>query len=68
MSDPKQKRILLIGNGCWGANHLRILKSMPVELFVADHQEQRLRSADVLESHRGRDARSLFRRIGRVSF
>jgi hypothetical protein len=34
MSDAKQKRILLIGNGRWGANHLRILKSMPVELFV----------------------------------
>jgi hypothetical protein len=35
MSDPNQKRILLIGNGRWRANHLRILKSMPVELFVA---------------------------------
>jgi hypothetical protein len=32
MSDAKQ--ILLIGNGRWGANHLRILKSMPVELLL----------------------------------
>ena len=47
MSDAKQKRILLVGNGSWGANHLRILKSMPVELFVADQDEQRLRSAGV---------------------
>jgi hypothetical protein len=28
------KRILLIGLRRWGANHLRVLKSMPVELFV----------------------------------
>jgi hypothetical protein len=28
------KRILLAGLGRWGANHLRVLKSMPVELFV----------------------------------
>jgi hypothetical protein len=68
MSDAKQKRILLVGNGSWGANHLRILKSMPVELFVADQDEQRLRSAGVSESHCSTDARSLFRSIGRVSF
>jgi hypothetical protein len=40
MSNAKQKRILLIGIGRWGANHLRILKSMPIKLFVADHYEQ----------------------------
>jgi hypothetical protein len=28
------KRILLIGLCRWGANHLRVLKSMLVELFV----------------------------------
>jgi len=28
------KRILLIELGRWSANHLRVLKSMPVELFV----------------------------------
>jgi hypothetical protein len=52
MSDAKQKRILLIGNGRWGANHLRILKSTPIELFVANHQEPRLRSAGVPETRR----------------
>jgi len=57
------KRILLIGVGRWGVNHLRILKSMPIELFVADRREQRLRSVDVSQSHRSTDARSLFSRI-----
>jgi len=57
------KRILLIGIGRWGGNHLRVLKSMPIELFVADHHEQRLRMADIPESHRSTDARSLFPRI-----
>jgi UDP-N-acetylglucosamine 3-dehydrogenase len=58
--DAKRKRILLIGIGRWGANHLRILKSMPIELFVADHHEQRLRSTGVPETRRGTDPRSLF--------
>ena len=44
MSNAKQKRLLLIGFGRWVANHLRILKSIRVKLFVADHYEQRLRS------------------------
>jgi hypothetical protein len=39
------KRILLIGAGSWGANHLRVLKSMPIELHVANHNDQRLSSA-----------------------
>jgi hypothetical protein len=52
ISDAKQKRILLIGVGRWGANHLRILTSMPIEVFVADHHEQRLKSAGVPETHR----------------
>jgi predicted dehydrogenase len=54
------KRILLIGVGRWGINHLRVLKSMPVELFVADHHEQRLASVDIAQSHRSTDARSFF--------
>ncbi len=33
MSLPK---ILLIGVGRWGANHLRVLSSLPVELYVAE--------------------------------
>ena len=63
MTDAEQKRILLIGIGHWGVNHLRILKSMPVELFVADHHQQRLKSTGVPESHSSTDARSLFPKV-----
>jgi UDP-N-acetylglucosamine 3-dehydrogenase len=57
------KRILLIGIGRWGVNHLRVLKSLPIELFVADRHEQRLSSMDIPPSHRSTDARSLFPKI-----
>jgi predicted dehydrogenase len=57
------KRILLIGIGRWGVNHLRVLKSMPIELFVADHREQRVSLVDISRSHRSTDARSLFSKI-----
>src|SRR6266404_9353303 len=54
------KRILLIGLGRWGANHLRVLQSMPVELFVAEHDPERLNSSGVAQSHRTPDAATLF--------
>src|SRR6267143_313937 len=54
------KRILLIGLGRWGANHLRVLQSMPVELFVAEHDAERLNSSGVSQSHRSADASALF--------
>ena len=54
------KRILLIGLGRWGANHLRVLQSMPVELYVADTDAERLNSSGVPQSHRTADARSFF--------
>src|SRR6266404_6960822 len=57
------KRILLIGLGRWGANHLRILKSMPIELFVAEHDEKRLTSAEIPEDRRSNHARALFPKI-----
>ena len=57
------KRILLIGVGRWGVNHLRVLRSMPIELFVADHHKQRLNSVDIPQSHRSNDARSLFAKV-----
>ena len=57
------KRILLIGVGRWGVNHLRVLRSMPIELFVADHHQQRLNSVDIPENHRSTDARSFFPKI-----
>jgi predicted dehydrogenase len=54
------KRILLIGLGRWGVNHLRVLQTMPVELFVADSDPARLNSASVPQNHRTADATSLF--------
>src|SRR5881275_2309413 len=57
------KRILLIGVGRWGINHLRVLKSMPIELFVADHQEQQLSSIGIPQSQCSADARSFFSKI-----
>src|SRR5207237_2735760 len=53
----------LIGVGRWGINHLRVLKSMPIELFVADHQEQQLSSIGIPQSQCSADARSLFSEI-----
>ena len=57
------KRILLIGIGRWGVNHLRVLKSMPIELFVADRHEDRLSSMDIPPSHRSTHEQSLFSKI-----
>jgi predicted dehydrogenase len=54
------KRILLIGLGRWGANHLRVLQSMPIDLFVAERDPGRLSSSGVSQSHRSEDASSLF--------
>ena len=38
-------KILLLGLGRWGVNHLRILRSLPVELFVCDLQAKQLEAA-----------------------
>src|SRR6202030_3441000 len=54
------KRILLIGLGRWGANHLRVLQSMSIELFVAETDPARLNSSGVPQSHRTADASSFF--------
>ena len=42
------KKILLLGIGRWGANHLRSLKSLPIELFVAELDAKRLEQARTL--------------------
>lgn len=57
------QRILLIGLGRWGANHLRILKSMPVELFVSDLDQERLIESGVPPSHQTTDPRSFFSKV-----
>ena len=38
-------KILLSGLGRWGANHLRVLRSLPVELFIADVSPQQIEKA-----------------------
>jgi UDP-N-acetylglucosamine 3-dehydrogenase len=35
-------KVLLLGVGRWGSNHLRVARSLPVELFVADTAAERL--------------------------
>jgi UDP-N-acetylglucosamine 3-dehydrogenase len=47
-------KVLLVGMGRWGANHLRNLHNLPVELFVAEMDSCRLepaRKLGVPESH-----------------
>jgi UDP-2-acetamido-3-amino-2,3-dideoxy-glucuronate N-acetyltransferase len=47
-------KLLLIGIGRWGVNHLRVLHSLPVELFVSELDGKRLdtaRKLGVPESH-----------------
>lgn len=38
-------KVLLLGVGRWGTNHLRVARSLPVELFVADPAVDRLEIA-----------------------
>ena len=38
-------KVLLLGLGRWGVNHLRILNAMPVELYVAESDSKRLEPA-----------------------
>src|ERR1043166_6694156 len=38
-------KLLLLGIGRWGANHLRVLSSLPVELYVSELDAKRLDSA-----------------------
>jgi len=53
-SDTVVKRILLIGLRRWGLDHLRVLKSMPVELFVSDLEPDRLNSCEVAPNRRSK--------------
>lgn len=38
-------KVLLLGIGRWGSNHLRVLSSLPIELFVSDISNERLSAA-----------------------
>lgn len=48
-------KILLSGIGRWGANHLRVLQSLPIELFVVDLDEKRLEATGLPATHRSTD-------------
>ncbi|HEX4646308.1 MAG TPA: Gfo/Idh/MocA family oxidoreductase [Verrucomicrobiae bacterium] len=53
-------KILLLGLGRWGVNHLRNLHALPVELYVAEHDSKHLEPARKLgipESRLTTDAR-----------
>jgi UDP-N-acetylglucosamine 3-dehydrogenase len=38
-------KVLLLGIGRWGANHLRVLHSLPIELYVSELDGKRLEAA-----------------------
>jgi predicted dehydrogenase len=44
-SKQNSMKVLLLGTGRWGANHLRNLNTMPVELYVAEVADSRLEPA-----------------------
>ncbi|MFO1500341.1 MAG: Gfo/Idh/MocA family oxidoreductase [Verrucomicrobiota bacterium] len=57
-------KILLLGIGRWGSNHLRVLKSLPVELYVAEVDAKRLESARALGvEHTSVDYRDFIERV-----
>ncbi|MBX6326682.1 MAG: hypothetical protein IRY93_11670, partial [Chthoniobacterales bacterium] len=63
MTRDGRRRVLLIGLGRWGTNHLRVLKSMPVELFVADHHQQLLSDSGLPKERWATNAQSVFSKI-----
>jgi len=59
-------KILLVGVGRWGQNHLRVLNSLPVELYVADLRAdhlERARALGVPESRLATDVATLLPRV-----
>ena len=38
-------KVLLLGIGRWGANHLRVLHSLPIEFYVSELDGKRLEAA-----------------------
>jgi predicted dehydrogenase len=62
-------KILLLGLGRWGVNHLRNLNAMPVELYVAEVDSKRLepaRKLGVPEARLGTDYRALAAKVDGV--
>jgi UDP-N-acetylglucosamine 3-dehydrogenase len=59
-------KILLLGTGRWGYNHLRVLRSLPVEIFVVDINEKRLKDCRALgipDSHLSVDPHAFMAQI-----
>ena len=59
-------KVLLLGLGRWGANHLRVLRSMPVELFAGDSNAAQLQAAakaGMDAAHLTANPRGLFSKI-----
>lgn len=59
-------KILLLGVGRWGTNHLRLLQSLPVELFVAETAPDRLAHAHTMgipKTHLLRDYREILAHV-----
>jgi predicted dehydrogenase len=59
-------KLLLLGLGRWGANHLRVLRSLPIELFVADVQSRQLEAARKLgipETHCSSNPEEMFSKV-----
>ncbi len=56
-------KILLFGLGRWGANHLRVLHNLPVDLYVVDVRSQQLdaaRKLGIAADHMSTDPRDFF--------
>lgn len=53
-------KLLLLGLGRWGANHLRVLQSLPIELYVADPDAERLEASGLPPQRCAADPRTLF--------
>ena len=59
-------KVLLLGLGRWGANHLRVLNSLPVEFFVSDLQPKALdaaRKLGIKDDHVTNDYREFAARV-----
>jgi UDP-N-acetylglucosamine 3-dehydrogenase len=62
-------KILLLGLGRWGTNHVRVLKSIAIELFVADTQPGRFEAArkvGVSDDHLSTDYKEFAPRVDAI--
>jgi UDP-N-acetylglucosamine 3-dehydrogenase len=64
------KRVLQIGTGRWGTNHLRVLRSLPVDLFVSDVRAEAYQKSclplEVPADHFSTDPRAFLERMDAV--